>query len=64
LKDVSLDLDEDDVSEKKSPAKLKNLRKGMSRSTKDLKRAGTTKLDSDDEDEDKDDEDSLDDAGS
>ena len=41
-----------------------NLRKGMSRSTKDLNRAATIKLDSDEDDEDKEDEDSLDDAGS
>ena len=36
----------------------------MSRSTKDLNRAKTIKLDSDEEDDDKEDEDSLDDAGS
>ena len=59
----SIDEGNADNSNKIQP-NLKNLRKGMSRSTKDLKRAGTTKLDSDDEDEDKDDEDSLDDAGS
>ncbi len=63
LKDISLD-DDEVVEKENSPTKLRNLRKGMSRSTKDLNRAKTLKLDSDDEDDDKEDEDSLDDAGS